>query len=100
MSKQNCWETKNCGRQTGGAKVAELGVCPASQETKLNGVNEGANAGRVCWALAGTFCGGLVQGSFAEKIGNCMNCDHYKLVHDEEGSDCKKTSEILEMLKG
>jgi len=28
--KLNCWEFKKCGRQPGGPKVAELGVCPAT----------------------------------------------------------------------
>ncbi|MFH1294085.1 MAG: two-CW domain-containing protein [Pseudomonadota bacterium] len=29
MAKTNCWEHKKCGRKVGGAKVQELGVCPA-----------------------------------------------------------------------
>jgi len=32
MSKKNCWEVMNCGRQTGGTKVSEMGVCPAAIE--------------------------------------------------------------------
>lgn len=24
---KNCWEFKKCGRETGGSKVKELGVC-------------------------------------------------------------------------
>ena len=34
MSLINCWEVKKCGREPGGAKVAELGVCPASTGNK------------------------------------------------------------------
>ncbi|MGE5174112.1 MAG: two-CW domain-containing protein, partial [Betaproteobacteria bacterium] len=30
MEKLNCWEHKKCGRQPGGHKVAELGVCPSA----------------------------------------------------------------------
>jgi hypothetical protein len=29
----NCWEFKNCGREIGGIKVKEMGVCPALQIT-------------------------------------------------------------------
>ena len=36
--KLNCWEVKKCGREPEGAKVAELGECPASTENKLHGV--------------------------------------------------------------
>ena len=35
--KLNCWQVKKCGREPGGAKVAEFGVCPAAAETALNG---------------------------------------------------------------
>jgi hypothetical protein len=35
--------------------------------------------------VAGTFCGGKVQGSFAEKEITCMACDFYKRVKEEEG---------------
>jgi hypothetical protein len=77
MAKKNCWEVKNCGRQPGGAKAAEFGVCPASTEKKLKGIHEGINAGRCCWAVAGTLCGGKVQGVFAMKMQNCMNCEFY-----------------------
>jgi signal transduction histidine kinase/CheY-like chemotaxis protein len=31
-----------------------------------------------CWQVAGTFCGGEVQGSSAKKYRNCHNCDVYQ----------------------
>ncbi len=31
-----------------------------------------------CWAIAGTFCHGEVQGQFAQKIGDCRKCVVYK----------------------
>lgn len=83
--KKNCWEHKNCGRESGGKKVGELGVCPASTETSVNGVNGGKNAGRVCWAVSGTFCGGKTQGTFAQKKMSCLTCEFYKDVRNEEG---------------
>lgn len=84
--KQNCWEFKNCGRNPGGAKVAEMGVCPAASTASSNGLNGGSNAGRICWAIAGTFCGGKVQGSFADKQASCLGCEFFKSVKGEEGS--------------
>ncbi|HHL40708.1 MAG TPA: hypothetical protein ENJ37_09400 [Deltaproteobacteria bacterium] len=85
MPRQNCWEFKKCGREPGGAKVAELGVCPAATEKRAQGLNSGANGGRICWAVTGTFCGGEVQGSFAQKEASCMACDFFKRVKAEEG---------------
>lgn len=98
MSKLNCWEFKKCGRQPGGEKVVELGVCPASEERRLSGVNAGRNAGRSCWALSGTLCGGKVQGTYATKLGNCMQCEFFKLVKQEEGTDYKGSKEVLLLL--
>jgi len=67
---RNCWEVKKCGRTPGGNKVDEFGVCPAYPDN-----------GRACWRLAGTFCGGKVQGSSAQKLMSCVNCNFYKEVN-------------------
>ena len=95
----NCWEFKRCGRQPGGEKVQELGVCCASIEDRAHGLNSGINGGRCCWAVAGTLCGGSKQGSFSAKLGGCLNCDFYNLVRQEQGVDYKSTKEILLELK-
>jgi len=95
MSKQNCWEHKKCGREANGAKVHELGVCPASTEFRVTGANGGKNAGRACWAIAGTLCGGKQQGTFAMKNASCMVCDFYKIVSKEEGTEYKNSSYII-----
>ena len=58
----NCWEFKNCGRD----KTAD---CPAYP-----------NNGNECGRVAGTMCGGKVQGTFAQKLANCMDCNYYKKV--------------------
>jgi len=89
-TKANCWEVKKCGRERGGAKVAELGVCPAPQ-ANLIAINNGIHGGRICWAIAGTLCGGKVQGTFAQKAANCVNCEFYLAVRREEGSNFKLT---------
>jgi hypothetical protein len=98
MKKLNCWEYKKCGRQLGGEKTKELGTCPASSEKATDGINSGRFSGRCCWAIAGTLCGGTVQGSFAAKAGNCMKCEFYKLVHQEEGKGTKSPSQILALI--
>lgn len=92
--KLNCWEYKNCGREPGGAKVSELGVCPAAIDTPSNGLNGGSNAGRICWALAGTLCGGQVQGTFAQKRRSCVQCDFYQKVKEEEGKNFSLMAEV------
>ncbi|HMK98157.1 MAG TPA: hypothetical protein VK425_11465 [Acidimicrobiales bacterium] len=85
MAKLNCWQFKKCGREPGGSKVGELGICPSAVEVRLNGVNGGQNGGRACWALTGTLCGGQVQGTFAAKLTNCLKCEFYTSVATEEG---------------
>ena len=84
MSKVNCWEVKKCGRELGGDKTSDLGVCPAASDASSDGVNSGKNGGRICWAVAGTFCGGAVQGDFAQKQVSCMSCEVFKKVKSEE----------------
>ncbi len=85
MGSQNCWEFKKCGRAPGGDKVVDLGVCPAASDSASNGLNGGLNGGRICWAVGGTFCGGKVQGTHAQKQLSCMNCEFFKLAKDEGG---------------
>jgi len=50
-----CWEFKDC-KYTG---------CPAY----------GSPENLRCWQIAGTHCGGEVQGVFAQKLGRCERCD-------------------------
>lgn len=82
--KLNCWEFKKCGRQPGGPKVAELGVCPAAAEQALDGAHGGKNAGRACWVVAGSLCGGKIQGTYAKKLLNCWRCEFMNKVKQEE----------------
>jgi hypothetical protein len=63
--KINCWEFKKCGKEKN---------CPAY-----------SYHGRICWYIAGTFCGGKVQGEYAKKIKDCRKCEFYiKLVLKKE----------------
>lgn len=50
-----CWERLNCDKKD----------CPSYGKMR-------------CWAIAGTFCHGTVQGQFAQKIGDCRKCVVYK----------------------
>jgi diguanylate cyclase (GGDEF)-like protein len=52
-----CWVMKDCSETS----------CPAYGREHLR-----------CWLVAGTFCGGEIQGRFAQKLGNCAECDVYR----------------------
>jgi hypothetical protein len=84
MIKLNCWEHKKCGRQPGGHKSAELGICPVTVHADLHGAHDGKNAGRACWVIAGSLCGGKIQGTYAQKLTNCWRCDFMNAVKKEE----------------
>ncbi len=58
----NCWEFMHCGADKEGGPQ-----CPAHPYF-----------GRACWVVAGTFCEGKVQGTFAKKYENCLKCEYYK----------------------
>ena len=83
---QNCWEFKRCGREPGGARAGDLGVCPAAVASDLDGINGGRLGGRACWTVAGTLCGGQVRGTFAQKLLACSNCDFLQRVEQEMGA--------------
>ncbi len=99
QKKFNCWEYLKCGREPGGEKIAEFGVCPAAKDSSFDGLNRGKNGGRICWAVAGTFCGGKVQGTFAEKRKSCINCEFYKSVRKEQGKTDSHTK-FLKFISG
>lgn len=82
--RKNCWEFKKCGREPGGVNASKLGICPVGADFPNDGINSGKNCGRICWAVAGTFCDGKIQGEFAEKQITCMECDFFQKVLKEE----------------
>jgi two-component system, NtrC family, sensor kinase len=59
-----CWEYMKCGRDKDATTK-----CPAYP-----------HFGRVCWVVAGTFCEGKVQGTFAQKYEDCRKCDFYQMA--------------------
>lgn len=83
----NCWEFMKCGREKGGEKAGELGVCPAYPDH-----------GHHCAYIVGTMCGGKTQGTFVAKLNNCIKCDFLKSDHfdhsynkEHHQYNCKKT---------
>jgi tRNA A-37 threonylcarbamoyl transferase component Bud32 len=84
--KLNCWDYMKCGREPGGEKAESLGTCLAATDASFDGINAGRNAGRICWAVAGTCQEGKIYGTFAEKRKTCVTCDFYKSVQQEEGT--------------
>ncbi len=88
--KKNCWEVKLCGRC---ATILVDDACPVCKATKLNGVNGGFNGGRACWTIPKTKCDGITQGSFSSKLRNCVVCDFYKMVKEEEKESFELFSE-------
>jgi len=94
----NCWEAKKCGRQPGGERCDELGICPAAIEKRTDGMNSGINGGRTCWAIQKTLCGDKVQGGLAEKLNICLKCDFYAVVRREEAPNFSTSKEILTRL--
>ncbi len=69
-----CWERLNC----------DLADCPSHGKLR-------------CWAIAGTFCHGDVQGAFAQKIGDCRNCVVYR---ESCGDEINELVEVFnQMLK-
>ena len=98
MAKLNCWEFKKCGREPGGVRTSDLGICPATREPRLDGIHDGNNGGRSCWVLAGTLCGGEVQGAFAKKYKNCETCEFYRRVKKEEHPNFQLSAVIMKKI--
>lgn len=83
-----CWEFKKCGgREAGGLRATRLGICPAATDSSYSDGNRGVNAGRCCWRVAGTFCEGKAEGSFAGGFMSCSCCDFCRLVQQTKGDN-------------
>jgi hypothetical protein len=99
MTKLNCWEAKECGRQPGGFKAHQLGICPAAVETRVHGMNGGINGGRTCWPFSGTLCDDAAHGPLSSKLGACMKCFFYNQVQAEEGPDGASVWDVISRLE-
>jgi hypothetical protein len=85
LEHRNCWEVMHCGRQPGGIKVIESGVCIAALPNEFEGINYGEHGGRYCWVITGTLCDGTVQGTYAKKLKSCLTCTFLNQIQEEEG---------------
>ena len=52
-----CWRVKECGKDD----------CPCFGSENMR-----------CWLVTGTYCGGVVQGHFAQKLDSCASCEVYQ----------------------
>ncbi|MCK5613344.1 hypothetical protein KAR91_66355 [Candidatus Pacearchaeota archaeon] len=84
MSKQNCWEFMNCGKEPEGSKSTYIGVCPVSIKSPMNGINDGKNAGRICWRVAGSLSGNNAMALCDVNVENCLKCEFYNHVRQQE----------------
>ncbi len=87
-----------CGRNHGEGSDAREHACPTFSEIRLDGIHGGRNAGRACWVVAGTMCGGDTQGLFASKLGKCVMCDFYKMVRLEEKENFRSPSQLIDVI--
>jgi signal transduction histidine kinase/DNA-binding response OmpR family regulator len=75
-----CWDVKKCGNAS----------CPAHRCTE----------NLRCWEIAGTFCKGQVQGTFAKKLKDCRQCVVYQTTRNdpvfELGETFNEMAAILE----
>ena len=59
-----CWNYNNCGH-------GKDSLCPAVIQ----------KAGRSCWLVAKTLCGGKVHGKHAQRTKECKGCGFYIYMH-------------------
>ena len=84
MGLPNCWEILKCGRERHGDKVDELGECEAAKES----------FGHSCWIVAGTFCGGVVSGTAAQKSMDCVSFEVFKRYNRSTGTESVQLSTV------
>lgn len=62
--KKQCWHYNDCGHE-------KDALCPAVHQ----------KAGRSCWLVPKTLCGGAVHGRHARRIKSCNGCGFYIYMH-------------------
>jgi hypothetical protein len=96
MKKRNCWEFMKCGREVGGDRTVELGICSVSSEFSADGLNGGINGGRICWIIDENGC----NSNLMHRFDYCFQCEFRYRVMNEEGliNVCKTTGFFLRNL--
>jgi len=64
-----CWDFMKCGHKKDAS-------CPVVLQTE----------DKKCWLVVGTFCGGKVQGDYAQQFKSCVDCGYYKYMQGQEGT--------------
>ncbi len=82
---RDCWEFFQCGREIGGEKVEELGICPAVTASERDGNCSDKNGDRGCAFISGNFCNGVNQGSLKDEEINCIQCVFFRMVSLNDG---------------
>jgi hypothetical protein len=59
-----CWHYNECGHE-------KDSLCPATAKS----------AGRSCWLVAKTKCGGKVHGEHTQRVKSCGGCPYYIYIH-------------------
>lgn len=85
--KLNCWEFSNCGEQGHN--------CPARLLERYDSINNGCNAGRVCWAVVGTLCCNKNQNDLSIKYDGCIKCEFFNYVHIGEDKNFTIFEEVF-----
>lgn len=97
MKKLNCWEYFACGREPGGSKAEESGICPVTIDERLDGVNGGVNGGRACWGVM-ELSGCSRREEPRPEASNCTDCSFRTKVILEEGFNYQGMRQIAETL--
>lgn len=80
-SRIQCWEFMKCGREKDSSCSAVI-----------------QQAGRRCWQVAGTLCGGKAQCDYARKLTSCYECGFLQSIKEYgESMKKKRRHERLEM---
>jgi len=80
----NCWEFMGCGREPGGPKASESGVCPAALDERSDGINGGRNGGRICWSIVGSAVSKTDVADRGRGHRFCTSCRFFRLVRSQE----------------
>ncbi len=76
----SCWEIRTCGREEGGFKAGELGVCIASRE----------GMGHSCWVNAGFLGDCEDTRDSARRDLVCQHCEVYYLYNRGNGKEAQR----------
>lgn len=95
----NCWQFMGCKFNNNFINIRMLNnndseTCPVLFNEKYNGINNGLNAGRICWLVLNTRCYGYLQKDYCQKIMICSTCEFYNLVKEEESLTTDLYSEL------